>query len=88
VQPHPNPGRNHWGGVFPMVLVGAGVRGGLVYGASDKIGGAVKDNPVGPHDVTATLFHALGLPPSTEIHDRLNRPLPISRGRVVSALFA
>jgi hypothetical protein len=84
---YPEPGRNHWGHVFSMALAGAGVRGGLVYGASDKIGGYPKDSPVTPADVTATLYHCLGIQPATLIHDRLNRPLPISTGRVVEALF-
>jgi hypothetical protein len=70
-----------------MALAGAGVRGGVVLGASDRIGGYVKDAKVTPADVTATLFHALGIPPHTEIHDRLNRPLPISTGKVVEAVF-
>jgi hypothetical protein len=87
VKPHPAPGRNHWGGVFSMALAGAGIRGGLVYGASDKQAAYPTENPVSPQDLTATLFHALGLPPETEIRDRLNRPLPISRGRVLQALF-
>jgi hypothetical protein len=38
--------------------------------------------------VTATLFHALGLPPHTEVRDRLGRPLPISRGRPVTEWFS
>ena len=70
-----------------MALAGAGIRGGLVYGASDKNAAYPTENPVGPQDLTATLFHALGLAPETEIRDRLNRPLPISRGRVLQALF-
>jgi hypothetical protein len=87
ITPHPAPGRNHWGQVFSMALAGAGVRAGIVHGASDKNAAYPKDNPVGPQDVSATLFHALGLSPDTEIRDRLNRPLPISRGRVLHELF-
>jgi hypothetical protein len=87
IPPHPEPGRNHWGNVFSMALAGGGVRGGLVHGASDKVGGHPKDGPVGPQDVTATLFHAMGLPPHTEVRDRLGRPLPISRGRAVTEWF-
>ena len=83
IAPHPAPGRNHWGGVFSMALAGASIRGGVVYGASDKIGGSPKDSPVSPADITAMLFHSLGLPPDTEIRDRLNRPWPISRGPVL-----
>jgi hypothetical protein len=87
VPPHPAKGRNHWGGVFSIALAGAGIRGGLVHGASDKNAAYAKDRPVGPQDVTATLFHVLGVPPDTEIRDRLDRPLPISRGRVLHELF-
>ena len=45
------------------------------------------DRPLGPQDVTATVFHALGLDPATEIRDQLGRPLPISAGSPVTALF-
>jgi hypothetical protein len=80
-------GRNHWGGVFSIALAGAGVRGGLVHGASDKHGAYPKDDPVTPADLTATLFHGLGIAPDTEIRDRLHRPHPISRGRVLYPWF-
>src|SRR5436309_15862959 len=43
-------GRDHWPSVYSALLAGAGVRGGTVYGASDKIGGYVRDNPVSPED--------------------------------------
>jgi hypothetical protein len=86
VRPNPAPGRNHWGNVFSLALAGAGVRGGQVYGSSDRNGAYPKDKPVGPQDFTATLFHALGLPPT--MPDRLNRPVPISRGRALHELFA
>src|SRR5262249_40611413 len=35
------PGRLHWPDCFSAILAGAGVRGGAVYGASDKIGAYV-----------------------------------------------
>lgn len=81
------PGRNHWGHVFSIALAGAGVRGGTIYGASDKIAGFPKDGKVTPPDVTATIFHSLGLSPRLEIHDRLNRPLPISTGKVIEGVY-
>jgi hypothetical protein len=49
------------------MLAGAGVRGGVVYGASDKQGAYVKDRPVSPEDFAATLLHALGIPPLSPI---------------------
>jgi len=80
-------GRDHWGHVYSVALAGGGIRGGQVLGVSDKIGGYPKDGRVQPQDLTATLFHALGYQPDTEIRDTLNRPWPISRGEVIRAAF-
>jgi len=80
-------GRDHWGFVYSAALAGGGVRGGQVIGASDKIGGYPRDGRVLPQDLTATIFHALGYHPDTEIHDTLNRPFPISRGEVIRQVF-
>jgi hypothetical protein len=80
-------GRDHWGYVFSVALAGGGVRGGQVYGASDKIGGHPQEGRVEPQDLSATIFHCLGYPASTEVHDALGRPLSISRGHVIRAVF-
>lgn len=88
VAPHPTIGRNHWGNVFSIALAGGGIRGGRVFGASDKDGAYPQEFPVEPGDLLATLYHALGIDPQTEIRDQLNRPHPISRGRVLHEVFA
>jgi hypothetical protein len=80
---NPAGGRDHWGYVYSLALAGGGVRGGQVYGSSDKTGGLPKDGRVQPHDLTATIYHCLGIRPDTEIHDSLGRPHPISRGQVI-----
>jgi hypothetical protein len=81
-----NAGRDHWPACYSALLAGAGIRGGLVYGASDRHGGYVRDNPVSPEDFGATLFHALGVPPETRLGaDGFTRPA--SAGRPVLALF-
>jgi hypothetical protein len=46
-----------------------------------------RDFPVDPVDLTATMFHALGISPELEVRDALNRPFPLSRGRVLERLF-
>jgi hypothetical protein len=61
-------GRDHWPKCYSAMLAGAGVRGGLVYGRSDKQASYVMDRPVSPENFAATLFHALGIPPETPIH--------------------
>jgi uncharacterized protein (DUF1501 family) len=82
-----NAGRDHWGQVFSVALAGGGVRGGAVYGASDRIAAYPREGRVAPEDLTATVLHCLGLAPNAEIHDRQGRPFPASRGRVIRELF-
>ncbi|MEI7683990.1 MAG: DUF1501 domain-containing protein [Planctomycetota bacterium] len=76
-------GRDHWGGVFSIVLAGGGVRGGTVLGASDRLGAFPQESPIAPSDVLATICQALGFDPSTVIYDTDGRPHPLSRGEVI-----
>jgi hypothetical protein len=80
-------GRDHWPQCYTVLMAGGGLRGGIVYGASDPTGAFPKDNPVRPDDIAATLYAALGLDPHTEIRDQLGRPFPISRGQPIRELF-
>jgi hypothetical protein len=80
-------GRDHWGSVYSVALAGGGVRGGQAYGASDAIGGQPRDGCVRPQDLTATVFDCLGYRPETLVHDSLGRPLPISTGEPIAAIF-
>jgi uncharacterized protein (DUF1501 family) len=80
-------GRDHWGPVFSVALAGGGVNGGVVHGASDRLAAYPKDGRVRPQDLTATVYHCLGIPPETEIHDTLGRPLPVSRGDVIRQIL-
>jgi hypothetical protein len=41
-------GRDHWGKVFPSILAGGGVRGGVVYGSSDRYAAEPAANPTPP----------------------------------------
>ena len=70
----------HWAPVNTIWFAGAGIEGGQVYGASDKVSAYPAENPVHPADVTATLFHLLGLPLRGAIHDNLGRPFQLSTG--------
>ena len=82
-----NGGRGHWGSVFSVTLAGGGVRGGQVYGSSDRIGAYPREGRVRPEDLSATIFHCLGHAPQTEYRDPLGRPHPISRGEVLHAIL-
>jgi hypothetical protein len=81
------PGRQHWPHCYSAILAGGGIRGGMVYGESDKIGAYVKDKPVRPQDFSATIYHALGVPFESRItKDGIARPL--STGQPILDLFA
>jgi hypothetical protein len=79
-------GRDHWGSVFSVALAGGGIQGGRIVGRSDEQGGFPAEGLVAPEDITATLFDRLGFDPHSEIHDPTGRPLPISRGNVLTSL--
>jgi uncharacterized protein (DUF1501 family) len=80
-------GRDHWGKVFTSVLAGGGVKGGAVYGASDRFAGEPSLNPTPPVDLAATVYHLLGVDPRLEIRDRLGRPMTLCDGKVIEAIL-
>jgi Protein of unknown function (DUF1501) len=79
-------GRDHWGLCQSVLLVGGGIKGGQVYGSSDRIGAYPAADPVDPVDVHATVYHCMGLDPEQTTYDHLGRPFPLSTGRVLAAL--
>jgi hypothetical protein len=82
-----NAGRDHWGACYSTVVAGGGIRGGQIYGASDRHAAFVKNSPVAPEDLGATILHAFGFPPEAEVHEPTGRPVRSSKGRPVTALF-
>jgi uncharacterized protein (DUF1501 family) len=74
--PGENPGRQHWPQCFPAMLAGGGVKGGMVYGETDKTGSYVKDKPVRMQELSATIYHALNVPYEARVtKDGLTKPL-------------
>lgn len=87
-QANPTWGRGHWSTLFPAVLAGAGIRGGTVYGSSDKDAAFPIDRPVSPEDLAATIYHALGIDSPLRLNDAQGRPTPIiEEGRTLVELF-
>ena len=82
-----NAGREHWPWCASAVLAGGGIRGGQVYGRSDSQAAYPSENPVSPADVTATIYHALGIPADLILHDREDRPVRLTEGSPISPLF-
>jgi uncharacterized protein (DUF1501 family) len=82
-----NGGRDHWGFCQSVLMAGAGVRGGQVWGSSDAQAAYAAEAPVSPDDLAATVFHTLGIPLDREMHDPQGRPLPLCTGRPVLGVF-
>ena len=83
-----NGGRDHWPQCYCAVLAGGGAKRGFVHGASDKLGAYPTLGQARPEDLAATMFAALGIDPEAEIRDKLNRPLPVARGKPISEVLA
>ena len=82
-------GRGHWSYNFPCVLAGAGIKGGMTYGQSDKDAAYPIEKPVSPEDLAATLFWALGIDPEIRLPDVQGRPVQmIEGGRPLTELFS
>jgi hypothetical protein len=81
-------GRDHWPQCYSAVLAGGGIRGGAVYGSSDKQAAYVKENPATPADYLATVAQACGLDPAREVHDLEGRPMHAIDGEPIKALLA
>ena len=82
-------GRDHWSQAYSAIFAGGGFARGNVVGKTDRFAGEVASTPVSPKDILATVYHLLGIPPETLIHDVQNRPYPIAgSGRVRAELLA
>jgi hypothetical protein len=80
-------GRDHWPDCYTAVLAGGGVRGGIVYGSSDRIGAYPASDAVTPGDLAATIFWRFGIDLDAEVRDQTGRPFRLAEGRPVTQLF-
>jgi hypothetical protein len=80
--------RDHWPQCYTTLLAGGGTKRGFVYGASDKSGAYPAENPVRPDDLAATVYHALGIDPHSELRTAANRPVLAADGKPVLEVFA
>jgi hypothetical protein len=62
-------GRDHWPHAFTVLLAGGGVKGGQLFGSTDHHAGQVRDNPVTPADLSATILKHLGVDPALQYWD-------------------
>ncbi len=73
-------GRDHWAPVSNALISGGGLKMGQVIGSTNRLGEVPKDRPVKVQEVFATLYHALGIDPSTSFVNSVGRPLPLVDG--------
>jgi hypothetical protein len=84
-----NSGRDHYPLAYSTVFAGGGVKGGFVYGATDKDGRRVTDKQASPLDFQATIGHAMGLPVDEVVMSPSNRPFTVGdKGTPVLDIFA
>jgi len=77
-EPPYNGGRGHYGAVFSAVVAGGGFKGGRVVGSSDARGEAVKDRPVYPCDLIASMYQLLGIDPRAAIPHPSGKPVHLT----------
>jgi hypothetical protein len=75
-----NAGRDHWTFCYSVLFAGAGIQGGAVYGESDEQAAYVKDKPVSPADICATIYECLGIDPEMHVPDSTGQPVKVALG--------
>ncbi|MFO0919707.1 MAG: DUF1501 domain-containing protein [Planctomycetaceae bacterium] len=80
-------GREHHPRCYSAVLAGGGIRGGQIYGASDRIAEYPAEKATSPQALTATMYHALGFDAETTLHDSVNRPHRLYGANPIVELF-
>ena len=73
-------GRDHWPRVFSTMMAGGGVKGGVVYGSSDALGGEPEEDKVSVEDFAKTIYHQLGINADKELMASGGRPIEIVDG--------
>lgn len=72
-----NGGRGHWGAVFSALVAGGGFQGGQVIGASDARGEEVKDRPVTPAELLASIYTQLGIDTGAKLPHPTGEPVKV-----------
>jgi Protein of unknown function (DUF1501) len=81
-------GRDHWPQVMSMLMAGGGLNHGQVIGSTESDGGAIKNRPVTPGELAATIYRYFGVPLDTQYLDRRGRPRNVvDHGAPISELL-
>lgn len=80
-------GRDHWPIVMSMTVAGGGFRHGQVIGSTERDAGQIKERPVTPGDLAATIFQHMGVATDTTYLDSRGRPrFVIDQGKPIAEL--
>ncbi len=86
---NPEAGRDHWPKVFSVMLAGGGVKGGVVYGASDATASEPDSDPVSPADLATTMYRLMGIVADKELMAPGDRPIEIcDGGKLITDIMA
>lgn len=82
-------GRNHWPVIMSMCMAGGGMKHGQVIGASEADGSNIKERPITPQDIAATIYRHMDVPLDGVYLDHRGRPRPIvdNNGQPIRELF-
>jgi hypothetical protein len=82
-------GRDHHPKVFSTLLAGGPIKGGTIYGSSDKSGSTVADKQSSIQDFHSTIGHALGMNVDEIVMSPSNRPFTVGdKGKVIAEVLA
>jgi hypothetical protein len=83
-------GRDHHPRCFSIWMAGGGIKGGITLGKSDDFAYNIVEDPVGVHDLHATLLHCLGIEHTKFTHRFEGRDYRLTdvSGKVVDKLLA
>jgi hypothetical protein len=84
------PGRDHYPKAWSLAMVGAGLKGGTVYGKTDKEGATVEENKANAFDFMATVCELMGIDSAKENETSNGRPIRIvdKAGQTMKGLIA
>lgn len=81
-------GRDHWPYCYTALVAGAGIKRGYVHGKSDGTGSAPLENPVHPTELLATIYHSVGIQPTTLVYNHLKQPRELVKAEAVSGILS
>ena len=81
-------GRDHWTGAWSAMLAGGAVPGGQVIGCTDPFAGSVTEDPGDPSELTATVYHHLGIDPRMELAVEDGSTIPLLEADPVTSLLS